>query len=535
MVSSEKETIMSDTKGTGQDFAACGWEGLDDRLLVGVADGGRGRWFGALALLAGFVALTIGVMSTGRVGTGESADMVNYHVPVIRTFAQELPTPNFAKYDSATTPGYHLVMALVWKATGMDAKWAQTPKAPVGAGPSSEWPAVQLIEAERGVWASFIHGLWTMQALNIVMSAGLLMAVYWLASRFIVWWAALALTLPLALNQYVLGASIWLTTDNVGWWLALSALAAAMLMNCPGGATRAGAWATAAVLVRQVHLWVCGPIFAAGLLVWLMGRRERGETHGRRALLATVVACAVPTVVVAVFVWMWGGLTPPSERIREVHGHGMNLAAVPFALSLLGAYGLAVFGAWRDQVGGLLRRPGVAVIAAGLGVIAALVVATTTQQPTLTDPPMRGYGWLWKLSGLFPAVMDRSILLVAGAAFGALVLVMLMRAAAARGNAREALILGIGLACWLAAQVVNPAAWQRYFDPIILAAVCWLAALGVPRGRQVSVAVGALVLAVMMSGLSFRSVWRDLSKNELPFDGGVLKMQGKLGEPSKAP
>ncbi len=326
---------------------------------------------------------------------------------------------------------------------------------------------------------------------------------------------------------------MWLTTDNVGWWLALAALASAMVMGCSGGAARAGAWATAAVLVRQVHLWVCGPVFFAGLLVRFMGSRgvpgERGRT-----LTAVHFAVAVPVLVVAAFAWMWGGLTPPSDRIREVHGHGINPAAVPFALSLLGAYALFFIGSWRDQLSDVRRRPAAPLIAAALGLLSAAAVATSTQQPTLTDPPMRGYGWLWKLSGMFPAVEGRSLLLVAGAAFGAVVLVMLFRAAAARGNAREALILVVGLACWLAAQVMNPAAWQRYFDPIALAALCWLAALATPRRRLPSVVVGATLLALIMAALSYRSVWRDLSKNELPFDGGVLKMQGKL-TPDAAP
>lgn len=511
-----------------------GWAGLDDRSLafeITTGRPGRVRWLGAAILGMWFVTLCLAVVLTGRVGTGESADMLNYHVPVVRTFANELPAPNLKKYDSATTPGYHLVMALVWRATGMDSDWPESPKAPVGAGPTADWPAVTLSEKEHETWGNFVRAMVPMQVLNILLSACLLLTVYWAASRWVPWWLAIALTLPLTMNQYVLGASIWLTTDNVGWWLALAALASAMVMACPGGALRAGVWATAAVLVRQVHLWVCGPIFAAAMLARFMGSRGIPGERGRILTFAHI-AIAVPVLVVVAFAWMWGGLTPPSERIREVHGHGMNFAALPFALSLLGAYALAFVGAWRDQIAGVLRRPGLPLIVAAVGALSAVIVATTTQQPTLTDPPMRGYGWLWKLSGMFPAIAERSPLLIAGAAFGGVVLLMLCRAAKARGNAREAIILTLGIACWLAAQIVNPAAWQRYFDPIILASLCWLAALGVPRKRVVSLAVGACALALMMSALSYRSVWRDLAKNELPFDGGVLKMQGRLGTPS---
>jgi len=486
-----------------------------------------GRRLGAVLVWLLFTGLSVAVMLTGRVGTGESADQINYHLPVIRTFAWQLPSPDLAKYDSATTPGYHLVMSALWNATGAGEKWAESPKAPVGAGPTPDYPSVELNDAERDQWSAFIRALRPLQFLNILLSAMLPLTVYFVASRYAAWWAAAVFTLPLALNQYVLGASIWLTTDNIGWWLALAALGSAMALSCIGGAVRAGAWATAAVLVRQVHLWVCGPIFAAGLLAWFMGRRESRA----RTLIAAVIACAVPAIIVGTFVWLWGGLTPPSERIREVHGHGTNPAAVAFALTLFGAYGVLFFGAWRDELTGLYRRPAVPVVVAIVALLLALAFATSTQQPTLTDPPMRGYGWLWRLSGAFPAIKDRSILLAAGAPAGALVLCMMLRAAAARGHARQATILTLGLACWLAAQIVNPAAWQRYFDPIILTAVVWLAALGTPALRLKSVTAGALVLALMMSGLSYRSLWRDLSKNELPFDGGVLKMQGKLAPP----
>lgn len=514
---------MSHTNTSG-----AGSKGADSGTAVGRP--AQGRRLGAVLVWLLFTGLSVAVMMTGRVGTGESADQINYHLPVIRQFARQLPSPDLAKYDSATTPGYHLVMSALWNATGAGEDWAATPKAPVGAGPTTDYPSVSLDDAERDQWAAFVRALRPLQLLNILLSAMLPLTVFFVASRYAEWWASVVLTLPLALNQYVLGASIWLTTDNIGWWLALSALGSAMALACTGGAARAGAWATAAVLVRQVHLWVCGPIFAAGLLAWLMGRREsRGRT-----LISTTIACAVPTLIVGAFVCLWGGLTPPSERIREVHGHGTNPAAVAFGLSLFGAYGVVFFGAWRDELVGMLRRPAVPVALALVALVLGVAFATSTQQPTLTDPPMRGYGWLWRLSAAFPAINERSVLLALGAPVGALILCMLLRAAAARGHARQATILAIGLACWLAAQVVNPAAWQRYFDPVILTAVIWLAALGTPASRWRPVTAGALVLALMMSGLSYRSVWRDLSKNELPFDGGVLKMQGKL-TPTPAP
>lgn len=490
----------------------------------------RGTWFGAAVLAALVMVLSGAVILTGRVGTGESADQVNYHLPVIRTFANAWPAPNLRSYDSATTPGYHLMMALVWSASGASERWAENPKAPIGAGPSEAYPAVTLSGPEREAWGAFVRDLRPMQAVNVLLSVGLVLTVYLTAARFVAWWASLALTLPLALNQYVLGASIWLTTDNAGWWCALAALAAAMTARGAGGLLKAGAWASIGVLVRQVHLWVGGPIAAAGLLAWLMGRREeRG-----RSLASTLVACAVPALIVAGFVWVWGGLTPPSDRIRAVHGKGINLAAAPFALAVFGAYAVFAWSAWRDEAVRVTKRWGL-VVSVAIGAAAlALLIPTSTQAPTLTDPPQRGYGWLWKLSGALPAPDERAVVLTLGAGFGAAVLVLMFNAARRRGNGCGALILLVGLACWLLAQAMNPVAWQRYFDPLVLTAVAWLAALGVPDSRRRGLALGAVMLAVMMAGLSYRSIWKDLARDELPFDGGVLKMQGRL-EPVTAP
>src|SRR4051794_40758262 len=47
-----------------------------------------------------------------------SYDQNVYHLRTIRQFASELPRPNFSNYWSATTPGYHLIVAAVAKVGG---------------------------------------------------------------------------------------------------------------------------------------------------------------------------------------------------------------------------------------------------------------------------------------------------------------------------------------------------------------------------------------------------------------------------------
>ena len=49
----------------------------------------------------------------GSTTSPKSIDHDRNHVPVIRTFAEEWPNPDLVDYDSATTPGMHLLMAAV--------------------------------------------------------------------------------------------------------------------------------------------------------------------------------------------------------------------------------------------------------------------------------------------------------------------------------------------------------------------------------------------------------------------------------------
>ena len=50
-------------------------------------------------------------------------DEQHFHLPTIRTFAEQLPMPDLSDYLVATSPGYHLVMAAVFDATHLGDQW----------------------------------------------------------------------------------------------------------------------------------------------------------------------------------------------------------------------------------------------------------------------------------------------------------------------------------------------------------------------------------------------------------------------------
>jgi len=60
-----------------------------------------------------FLAAAAALILTGAGHGTARADQNDYHLPVIRQFAAQLPRPDLSDYNAAMTPGYHLVMAAV--------------------------------------------------------------------------------------------------------------------------------------------------------------------------------------------------------------------------------------------------------------------------------------------------------------------------------------------------------------------------------------------------------------------------------------
>lgn len=512
-----------------------GTQGRDDSGRYRAGPSGRARSLLAAGALAGLViALALPVILSGRLGTSESGDELHYHLPVIREFATAWPEVDLKHYNSATTPGYHLFMALVWNATGDPA--APTPRAPMQAGPGGMPLETTITPDERAALREFQREVLPMRLLNLAFGVGAALVVWGGARRCVGPWMAVMLSAPFALCPYIVSSSMWLTTDNAAWMFVLGALALAWgAKPGVGGVAGAGVLACLAVLTRQIHVWVAGPIGLAGLLASPLGalaprawrRSQTNAKGGWGVLLAAFLAAVAPLAIVGAFAWAWGGLTPIAPRIRSIHAGGVNPAAPAFALSALACYGAFFLPLIR------LREPGARLLtrsvwtAALLGLAAALAVPTSTQVPTFEFPPLRGYGWLWAVSAKFPTISDRSLLFGLLAPCGGGALVLLWRAARANQRGGQAAVLMVGLLAWLCAQSTNPAAWQRYFDPVLLASLAWLSAMGVvatPANRPSLVRVARfapLVLALGMLALAARSIVPDLRRNLLPFDGGA--------------
>ena len=435
----------------------------------------RNRWWAvapiALSLL--FALSVLPVIFLGGDGTSEGWDEANAHLPAIRQFAAQLPSPDLSDYPSATGPGYHLLMA---------------------------------VPARLGL------GLHALRAISALAGLALVLLAWRAAARAAGPGIALALALPLACSTYVLSGSAWLTTDVVSVLVGTALVAIAAVMP-PRPRTFAvlAALLAAALAVRQTNVFLAAPVMAAGILGSPLGRSASDaeqwvgdEPRSWRRLAWAVLALAPGLLVLAVLVRLWGGLVPPA--FRALHERGLNPVAP--------VYGLALFGTWAaiatlpmlPELLACFRRHRAAMTAIGA---AALLAALVPESGWSKDEGRWG-GALWTAVRALPAPGGRSVAVVAAAAVGAVLLGVLWLRAAEVRRGRQATVVVVSLLALFAVQAGNSQVWERYFDPAILVALAWLTALGIDRTRPHSAGravVGAVLLAIAQAGISAINYW----------------------------
>jgi hypothetical protein len=441
----------------------------------------RASWIWMAGFVVAFAVLVTPAILADGGGTSQANDMMDYHSIEIRRLQVQLPTPDLRDSFSTTTPGFHLALAGLAK-FGCSALM------------------LRVIAALAGLAAWLVA--WRV-------------AVTWCgASR------ATLLIAPMALSPYLLGSAIWLTTDAS----ALALGAASMGLALAGWRRPRDAWATAvlgagAVLVRQIMLWCIVP---GVLRAWMDGGSLRTRAWGVARVALPAVACVIA------FFLLWGGSMPP--RFQPFHQAVWNPAAITFAMAMMGACGIFLLPWIWSRLDRAARRG--AVVAAVIGVAVAAAprsdyrkvlppdaqrVGTRTEKtwgPTAPDV-VKGAGevgrWggpLWDAAKVAPVVAGRSMLLVGLAGVGGAVLVGLWSLADRAGRGGSALMLLAAMAGMVASQCLNAQTFERYFDPWVLLALAWLAAMATPRVRERSLSVGLLLLAVAQLGMTLAVVLR---------------------------
>jgi hypothetical protein len=447
-------------------------------------------------------------------------DSLNYHEKAIRQFAQELPNPKLNDYLSATTPGYHLVLAGVGRAVGgleaggvsaYDQNLTPTPSDP-------------RIESQRRV----------LQFAGLVFTLAMLYLVGHWAQRRIAAngfepgaaLATVSLGLPLIGSPYIYQSAAWLLPDNSAWVAVLAILLLGLRPRLRIGAiVTMGLVLVWLVLARQIHAWGAGLVWAAAWVSVSARERESGsllafgdvvavERAGAVAWrVGVALLCTVPAALVLVWFWsLWGRhLVPPT--FTAWHRAGIQGATPAFILGLAALFAPffaswlkpGFLSAWRDHRGWLLG-------ACAVGFLLAVV------PPTAWDFDHGRFGGVWGIYKRVGDVGGRSLALAVLAPAGAAV----VTAALAGMSVRQRWVMLAALCGFAAANCANPQLWQRYHEPFVLLWIivaCVLAAerSAVPDAPGVQRAwklAGPAVLAVILGAVSIAMIARDEPKHD---------------------
>lgn len=403
------------------------------------------------------------ILSGNRSGRG-AADDFNYHWIAIQRFAHQWPVPDLGDYPSATTPGYHLLLA----------------------------PIVRDGLSHTG--AQIVALGWSLAFLGLLC---------WAASKTLGRWA-MVMMLPLIASMYVLYPAIWLLPDNAGWFFVLTIILLALRDRVLDGSwVLSGVLLVALIWVRQVHIWVAGVIW---LSAWLGTSESTPDSivsffrdplrRSGRTIIA--IACTVPGFLTLVwFLGIWGGLVPPSFQGQH---QGPNPATPGFILLQLAI--LSVFFVpllwprvrelWAHHWRWML-------LACAVGLVLGLVPRSSY---SIEDG--RFSGW-WNFIKLMPTLADRSPVFVLGSVLGAVALCAWLSMAPRRDMW---VWLGV-LVAFILAQSANHASWQRYHEPMLLVMIVLIVArAGLSEGKRTRAALGSVVLALLLVGLTAMSMFK---------------------------
>ena len=375
-----------------------------------------------------FAALALPLILSGYDRGRAWYDQAHYHLPAILHFAHG---GSLRDYSSATTPGYHLLLA------------------------------VAAIVLPGNEIALKLIGLLVSLVLIGVLAA-------YLARRIAGPATTLCLMLPMLVSLYFLPAGVWLVPDNLGWLTVLGVLLHAMRYQ-DRVAWYAGmsGLLLAAVLVRQSNIWLCAVAMLSVLVAAPAG------DFGRR-LIRGGVMLAPAIIVLAGFVALWHALTTPSFVAQH---QGVNLAVWPFLLCVFGVYGLFYLPLIPPRARQVWTQSQWR-LAAALGGVLGLLVAVL--QPTDLNQAEGRVSGLWILARLGPNLFHRSILMTALSMLGGISIALWCAVLPRR--------LAAGLLCTLLAfvlaQTTNYMVYERYFAVFVFILLLIMSAEIIGRNRD---------------------------------------------------
>ena len=263
---------------------------------------------------------------------------------------------------------------------------------------------------------------------------------------------ALLLMLPTISSWYVLSGLIYFGTDGPGFSLLLMMLVALQTRALPGSYEAV----TAFFLAAFRHLYMPAIAGAYGL---------RFLARPSLSLFIRFSLVFLPSfLLLAVYFYVWGGLTPPTEWLRDSIPLGFYPQSVVGHLGIAGMWGVAFAVLLKDRFIDLLSDPKPLALACGI-VSIPVVILWSISETTLSEPGGRFGSVIWRFSEVV-AIGDMSLVALGAALVGGWIItaycVLLLR------ENQEVVHMGamVGTILFLGLTYV---AFQRYSEPAIVA------------------------------------------------------------------
>jgi hypothetical protein len=392
----------------------------------------------ALALGTLLALYTLMVFAVGSRGKNwASLDQERFHLPQINFFVDHFWSWVDYPATSATTPGFHIFVAMIAHLAGLD---------------------------------QVVDGTWPQAAIPWFMGLAILAVLWW--SFFLLArapWRAALYCLPIASSSYFLLPSLYLVTDNTG---SLGyALVLMGYLHYPTEAAALGITAALWVFARQIYLpvVVAYPMALTGQII--------PRALSRPVIIKIVLAILPPVAVVVVYAIAWRGLVPPNFAHNHAHALStVNVSAYVEALGLLGIFSVPY---------ALLLYPSVHVLGRQritktmfiCGMLALLLWAIV---PSTANIELGRWGSaVWVAARLSPVLGEHALLVLPLLVLGACAIGLMIELARFRHYLPIELIIFL---LYIAALGMQNLAFQRYTEiPILMTLSTTAARLETPR------------------------------------------------------
>jgi hypothetical protein len=303
--------------------------------------------------------------------------------------------------------------------------------------------------------------------LNNLISLSLPLVLYGVTRSRMPSTSSVLLVAPLLASSFYVKSACWVLTDNAA--LLFSTLTLVALLKDEsriGQSWRASVCAIIATSIRQINIWLVAPTLVriAQMMLAYRDSQKAGKESARdfTAILIVSSGVVLPLLVVYILIRSWGGLVP-EHWLRKNQSENLSVAGCSYLLAVAGVFGVFYVSPAIDAIRAFVHRRRMLWVAGLAGVVCSLMSATSY------DIASRRFGgFIWEAVRRLPVVYDRSVVFMALAPLGAVVLAFLARQLWRSVGCWHAAIWTVAVVGWASTSFVNRQAFQRYYEPSLI-------------------------------------------------------------------